>query len=400
MNSPLRWIACLVVVSGTLASADDWPRWRGPNGDGISGEKGWFKPWPKEGPQQLWKANVGGGYATVSVAAGRVFTAGSAGKQETIFCLDEKTGTTRWKRTYTTAFVPQFYEGGSSGTPIVDGDRVFFLGQMGELFCLEAASGTVVWSNNVAVATGTKPPTWGLTGAPLVRGSQLIVNVGSHGTAVDKATGRVVWTSTGEGGYATPVSFGNEVLIFGTKALACVQPHDGKLRWEFPWPTRYDVNAADPIVVRADRVFISSDYDHGSALLEVKPDGAKAVWENKNMKNPFASSVLLDGFVYGMDAYAGKPNGTLRCLDVNTGELKWTEPSIGNGALMAAEGKLIVMSEKAELVIAEATPERFKQVARAQVLGGKCWTMPVLANGKIFCRNSRGDLACVDPAGK
>ncbi len=380
-------------------SADDWYRWRGPDVNGISRETGWFKPWPKEGPKQIWKASVGSGYSTVSVAKGRVFTAGATGKKETIACLDEKTGKVIWTLTFTTTFVPQYYEGGSSGTPTVDGDRVFHLGQMGELFCLEAASGKVIWSNNVAQATDTKIPTWGLTGAPFVLGDLLILNAGTAGSAVEKATGKVVWSSTGEGGYATPVPFRENILIFGTKALACVEPKSGKLRWSFPWPTTYDVNAADPVVVSDDRVFISSDYNHGGALLEVKGDKAKALWENKNLKNPFASSVLLNGFIYGIDAYAGKPNGTLRCIDLATGDLKWSEASIGNGALMAADNKLIVISEKGELVIVEPTPQAFKTIARAQVLGGKCWTMPVLSNGKIFCRNAKGDLVCIDPSG-
>jgi outer membrane protein assembly factor BamB len=392
------WI--LVIAFSAPASADDWHRWRGPEANGISRETGWFQPWPKEGPRQLWKVNVGQGFSTVSVAKGRVFTAGATNKDETISCFDEKSGKRLWALRHRTTFVPQFYEGGSSGTPIEDRDRIFFLGQMGELFCLEAASGKIIWSNNIALATKTKIPTWGLTGAPLVIGDLLVLNVGHAGTAVEKATGKIVWNSLGEGGYATAVPFQDDVLIFGTKALACVAAKTGSARWRFPWETRYDMNAADPVVVTRERVFISSDYNHGSALLDVKGEQAASVWTNAEMKNPFASSVLLDGFVYGMDAYAGKPNGTLRCIDVNTGALKWSEPSIGNGALIAADGKLIVMSEKAELVIAEATPTRFKQLSRAQVLGGKCWTMPVLSNGKIFCRNSRGDLVCVDPSGK
>jgi outer membrane protein assembly factor BamB len=399
MNIRVLLALSFTAFSVTVVSADDWHRWRGPDLNGISKETGWFKPWPKEGPKQVWKANVGPGYATVSVSKGRVFTTGSANKTETITCLDEKTGKPQWTHTYATAFEPQYYEGGSSGTPTADGDHVFHLAQMGELFCLEAASGKVIWSNNIAQATGTKIPTWGLTGAPLVHGDLLIVHAGASGAAVEKATGKVVWNSPGEGGYATPVPFNEQMLIFGTKALACVEPNSGKVAWSYPWQTLYDVNAADPIVASKDLVFISSDYNHGCALLSVQGGKPKALWENKNLKNPFASSVLLNGFIYGIDAYAGKPNGTLRCIGLANGDLKWSEASIGNGALMAADNKLIVMSEKGELVIVEPTPQSFKPVARAQVLGGRCWTMPVLANGKIFCRNAKGDLVCVNASG-
>jgi outer membrane protein assembly factor BamB len=228
----------------------------------------------------------------------------------------------------------------------------------------------------------------------------LILNAGTTGTAVNKRNGQVVWKSSGEGGYATPVPMGGNVLIFGTKSLAAVAVKSGAAEWEFPWKTLYDVNAADPVIVSSNKVLISSDYNHGSALLELKSGSAMALWQNQNMKNPFASSILLDGFVYGIDAYAGKPNGTLRCIDVQTGELKWSEASIGNGALMAAEGKLIIMSEHGELVIAQAASSKFKPLARFQVLGGRCWTVPVLSNGKIFARNARGELVRLDASGR
>src|SRR4051794_6473601 len=126
MARPGFVMVCLVCALMVDARAEDWPRWRGPDLNGISKESNWFKPWPKEGPRRLWKGSVGGGYSTLSVASGRVFTCGSVGKKETIYCLDEETGKTLWKHTYTTKFVPQFYEGGSSGTPAVNGDRAYY----------------------------------------------------------------------------------------------------------------------------------------------------------------------------------------------------------------------------------------------------------------------------------
>jgi len=386
----------LLVNCAWCAAGADWYRWRWPDLNGISKETGWFKPWPKEGPKQLWKASVGRGYSTLVVANGRVYTCGNADKIQTIYCLDEKKGTKIWSHSYRSDFEPQYYEGGSSGTPTVDGERVYHLGQMGELFCLNAANGAVIWSNNIAHATGTKEPTWGLTGAPLVQGDVLIVNVGDAGTAVEKATGKVVWHSEGEGGYASPVPFHDGILVFGTKSLACVQARTGQVHWRFPWKTLYDVNAADPIVVDAERIFISSDYNHGSALLQAKGNEVTELWQTTNMKNPFASSILLNGFVYGIDAYAGKPNGTLRCIDISNGGLKWSEAVIGNGALTAADNKLIVLSERGELFIVEPSPSGFKPLARAQILGDRCWTAPALANGHIFCRNAKGDVVCVE----
>ena len=155
----------------------------------------------------------------------------------------------------------------------------------------------------------------------------------------------------------------------------------------------FDVNAADPVVSGA-RVFISSGYKHGGALLDVSRGSPQLVWENKNMRNQFNSCVLWQGHLYGVD------DNQLRCLAFDTGEVKWTDKISGKGSLMLADGKLIVLSEKGELFVAEASPAGFKPRSRAQVLGGKCWTTPVLANGRIYCRNAAGDVVCVDVSGK
>jgi outer membrane protein assembly factor BamB len=123
-------------------------------------------------------------------------------------------------------------------------------------------------------------------------------------------------------------------------------------------------------------------------------NGVSVLWQNRNMRNHFNSCVVLQGFVYGFD------ESELRCLDLQTGAVKWRDGGPGKGALIAADGKLIVLGETGELMIAEATPTAFKTVARAHVLGGRCWTAPVLANGRILCRNARGNLICLDVSGK
>jgi outer membrane protein assembly factor BamB len=164
--------------------------------------------------------------------------------------------------------------------------------------------------------------------------------------------------------------------------------------WRFPWKTQYDVNAADPIVIGGDRFFITSGYGHGCALIQVSGGEPTLVWENKNMSSQMSGGVLWQGHVYGID------DKQLRCLSLDTGEVKWTEKSVGKGSLMLADGKLIVLGEKGELYCAETSPAGFKVISRAQVLGGKCWTTPVLSNGRIYCRNAKGDFVCLDVGAK
>ncbi len=378
--------------------AADWPCFRGPDHDGISKETGWSVTWPAEGPKKLWKAKVGIGFASLAVRAGRVYTTGNLKDNDVVFCFDANTGVEVWQYSYPAKLDPKYYEGGPSATPTVDGDRVFTFSKRGVIHCLDAAKGTVIWSKNLMDELKAKMPTWGFAGSVLIEGDLAIVNLGTAGAALNKNTGKVVWSSGDEeAGYATavPCAVGGQraVALVIRQDVVALGVKDGKELWRFPWKTEYDVNAADPILA-GSKVFISSGYNHGGGVFEVSTQPATKLWENKNMRNHFNSCVLWQGHLYGVD------DNQLRCLDFNTGEVKWTEKSVGKGSLILADGKLIVLSEKGELMVADASPTAFKPMARAQVLGGKCWTTPVLANGKIYCRNAAGDVVGVDVSGK
>jgi outer membrane protein assembly factor BamB len=388
----------MLVAAAATANAADWNRYRGPDLNGISKETGWQVNWPTEGPKRLWKNSVGVGFSSVTVSQGRVFTIGNADDTDTVYCFDAASGKPVWKHPYPCKLDAKFYEGGPSSTPTVDGDRVYTMSKKGDLFCLNAADGKVIWSKNIQNELGAQEPTWGFAGSPLVEGDKLIINMGEAGTALDKKTGKLIWTSgKGVSGYSTPVPFdqGKErcVAIMAAKSVVAVKVSDGKEVWSYPWETSYDVNAANPIVSNG-KIFISSGYGHGCALLDISKDKPAKIWENKNMRNHFASSILWNGFLYGVD------ENELKCLDWNTGEVKWGEKKFGKGSLMMADGKIIGLGDKGELMVAEATPAEFKPVSQAQVLGGKCWSVPVLSNGKIYCRNAKGDLVCLDVSGK
>jgi len=381
----------------TTTLALDWPNYHGPDHNNLSRETGWFSHWPPEGPKRLWRASVGQGFASVSVANGRLYTLGVVDKQETLWCLNAATGERLWSHAYPYVFKPQYYEGGSSVTPTVDGTRVYSLGQAGELLCLDAASGKVIWEQNIAREHGLAIPTWGFAGAPLVRGNLLLLNAGTRGLALDKATGKLVWgTGQAAAGYSSLVPYLHQgrqaVALFAAREVVGLDLATGMALWSHPWKTDWDVNAADPIV-REGKVFISSSYKAGCALVQFDPAPAREVWRNKDMQNHFNMSVLVGDHLYGVDGEAEKP-AFLKCLEWSTGTVRWSQPGLGLGSLMAADGKLIILSEKGEVVIAEANPAAFKPLARFQALGGKCWTTPVLSHGRLYCRNSKGDLVC------
>lgn len=387
-----------VVASFSLVSlqAEDWPMYRGPEQTGISKES----VNPKliaGGATPVWKAAVGIGFSSMTVAAGRVYTMGNADAKDTVWCLDAAKGGVVWKHTYPEELTPNLYEGGPNATPTVSEGRVFTLSKTGKAFCFDAAKGTVIWEADLAKLTGAKKPEWGYASSPLIEGALVIYNVGSGGVALNKQSGAVVWkTGADPSGYTTPVPFqqGNERLLVmvTAKTVLAFHPADGKPAWSHPWVTDYDINAADPIV-SGNKVFVSSGYNHGASVFEVTDGKTKALWENKNLRNQFSSSILWKGFLYGMD------ESQFRCLDFATGEVKWTEKTTGKGSLLIANGQIVVLSEKGELLIADATPEGFKPAGRAQILGGKCWTAPVLANGHLYARNAKGDLVCVKVGG-
>ena len=397
MQTQLLAFGVTIIALTGSSVAGDWPRFRGPDFTGISKES--VNPEAiASGVTSVWKAKIGTGFSSLAVADGRVYTMGNENATDTVWCLDAKTGEEIWKHSYPEELKPNLYEGGPNATPTVAEDCVYTLSKTGKAFCFDAAKGTVIWEKDVAEMTGAKKPEWGYAGAPLVLGDLVIYNVGTSGTALNKKSGELKWkTGADNAGYSAPLPFkqGSEqlVLIMTAKEALAFKPANGEVAWSHPWKTSYDINAADPIV-SGDKVFVSSGYNHGAAVLDISGGKSTVVWENKNLRNQFSSSVLWEGHLYGVD------DNQLRCVDFATGDVKWTDKVTGKGTVFIADGKLVALSEKGELIIADATPQEFKALARAQILGGKCWTLPALADGKLYARNAKGDLVCVDVSGK
>ena len=267
------------------------------------------------------------------------------------------------------------------------------------MFCFNAADGKVIWNKNVQAETKARVPDWGFTGAPLVLGDKLILNIGEAGLALDKKSGNVLWQSaTRSAGYSTPLPFkqgGDVRVVMGNEqAYVAVNPADGKEAWRIKWLTQYGVNAADPIV-DGNRILLSSGYGKGAGLFELGGAEPKEIWKSKVIRTQMNPAVLHQGHLYGVDGDTTE-KASLKCVDFATGAEKWKHANFGSGGVIIADGKLIALSGTGELLVAPASPESFKPTARAQVLGGKCWTAPVLANGFIYMRNSRGDVVAVD----
>lgn len=386
------------LAMAAFAGADDWTRWRGAGGDGISAETGW-KAQSVAAPKIRWKATLGEGHSSVSVYAKRLYTMGNVKGSDVVYCLDAESGKEAWRFAYA---CPKGTYPGPRATPVLEGDSVYTLGREGQACCLDAATGKVKWQKSLEKDYKAAGPNWGMAGSPLIHGNNVIYNAGMSGLALDKATGAKVWESgAGPGGYAAPVAFTLKekecLAIFGLQDLYVVEAATGKKLHSHPWVTKFDINAADPVHV-GGKLLITSGYGHGAALLDLTAGSVRPAWENLELKGHFASPIHIDGHFYGVDGNTNDGKPQLRCLEAATGKVKWTERGNGFENLTAAAGKLIAIDKKGLLVVAEAVPTGYKEIAKGLVLTARAqnWTAPVLANGLIYCRNSDGLLVCVD----
>jgi outer membrane protein assembly factor BamB len=394
----------------------DWPQWRGLLRDGVSGEKDLLTDWPAEGPKVLWTAEVGEGYSSVTVAVGRAITLFQNAEQtgEVVICWDAETGEERWRYPYESAF-RNSYGSGPRASPIVDGEFVYTIGATGILHCLKVASGKKVWSHDLRTEFGASLPQWGVAWSPLVH-SDMVYTIpggpnGNSLAAFDKSTGELRWKAFDDpAGYSSPIAMTGgsvpQIIFFtGTSAVG-VRPESGKVLWQKPWTTSFNVNAATPIALHTksgdaegDYVFISSGYGKGCALLKLsKTDGGvdvRSVYENNRMCNHFASCVRHKDHLFGFN------ESMLTCLDLRTGETKWEQKGpgregFGKGSLILAHDKLVVTGETGMLVLAEADAAGYKQIAEARVFrGARKWTPPVLAHGRLYVRDE-AMVKCLD----
>lgn len=385
-------VLLLSVASAALAqSAANWPQWRGPNRDGISKETGLLKQWPAEGPPLAWKANgAGRGYSSFAISNGKLYTMGVRGDREFVVAFDVATGKEAWATAHGSAFRNDRGDG-PRGTPTIDGDRVYALGGNGDLSALDARTGKIVWSKNILQEFGGSNIIWGISESPLVLGNKLLVNAGGPGAsivALNKANGSVIWKSQSDkAGYssAIPVEINGvtQVVFFTGQRAVGLDSKDGRLLWEYERPSNRTANAATPIV-RANRIFISSDYGTGGGVVEIKPDNkAEEIYFTKDMKNHHSSSVLIGDHLYGFSS------SILTAMKFDTGELAWRDRSVGKGSLVYADGHLYLLSENGVVGLVEATPTGYKEKGRFRIQQDSLptWAHPVVAGGTLYLRD-------------
>jgi outer membrane protein assembly factor BamB len=380
----------------------EWNGYRGADRTGVVADSDW-SPWEGDSPDTAWAWDVGKGYSAVVIYKGRAFTMGNCAGTESIYCLDAETGEDIWVYNYPCEVERKGFFGPRS-TPAVDDDYVFSLSWTGQIHCVSAKSGELVWSKTlpdvgVDEEFGYALPNWGLSCSPLIYQDTVIYDVGRL-VALDRATGDVKWaTDDFNAAYSSPALFMHEgtacIAAFMRPGLVVVEAANGNVVCTYPWKSNGDVNAAMP-VIHDGRIFVASYAGPGCALLNPTRPEATVIWQNTNLANNVNSSVLYDGHLYGFQGQVSDSGGELRCVDVETGEIKWRHEGLGVGALSMAGGRLLVLSESGDLIIATPNPGSFQPLVQAKVFPGRCWTQPTFADGRIFCRNSEGRVVCID----
>jgi outer membrane protein assembly factor BamB len=381
-----------VVVSNR--ALDDWPQWRGPRRDGVSDERGLLKDWPSGGPKLAWKASgAGEGYSSFSTANGRLYTLGARGGTEYVIAYDAETGKRLWESEHGQRFSNDRGDG-PRATPTIEGDKLYAFGASGDLSAMDAATGKVLWRVNVLKQFGGSNITWGLSESPLVLNDRILVNAGAPGAsivALKKTDGSLIWKSQrDEAGYASAIvqdvgGVRQAVYFTGQRALG-IDVGSGKLLWSYDKVSNNTANIATPIV-RGNRVFLSSAYGTGAALLEMTPANggisAREVYFTHEMRNHHASSVLIGDYLYGFS------DTILTAMNFDTGKVAWRDRSVGKGSMVFADDRLYLFSEQGVVGLAEASPAGYREHGRFEIRTGRLptWSHPVVSGGKLFIRD-------------
>jgi outer membrane protein assembly factor BamB len=396
---------CLCLLAGSLAGlAGDWPQLLGPDRNGISREPGPIKPWGKKGPEVLWQVDAGDGYASPVVAGGKVVLFHRLGDEDTVACFDAARGNRLWRSAYRTNYEDPLGKGnGPRATPVVAGGKVYTLGAAGQLRCVDLKKGSKVWERDLAADYDPPKGFFGLGSTPLVEGELLLVNVGAKGAGIvafHKDTGKPAWKTTDdEASYSSPIAATvagvRHVFFFTRTGLVSLDPVNGKVRFHKRWRSRIhaSVNAAMPVFLGGDHLFLSACYGTGAVLLKVRKDGVDEVWKSQTaLSCHFSTPVAVGGYLFGFEGRQ-EEGAKLRCIEWKTGKVRWTEDAYGCGSVVAVAGQLLVLGEGGELALLEASGRKYVEQARATVLGQPCRAHLACADGRVYARDGK-KLVC------
>ncbi len=408
----------LLILSPLATQAADWPQYRGIAGDGVSSET---LKWKASGLNTVWKTQSAGGFSSFSVSEGRAFTLSlkeiEGASQEVVSAHDTITGKEMWSAALAVA---KYDGGGNDGTadnkggdgprstPTIVGKSVVVFNSQLALRSFDAATGKAGWTVDLKAQHEGRNIQWQNAASPLLEGGLLFIAGGGPGQsvlAVDPADGRVVWKAFDEKiTHATPVAATihgqRQVIFFLQSGLLSVEPKTGKELWRYAFP--YKVSTAASPVVGGDIVYCSAGYGVGAGAVKITKEGetfkASEIYRmpgNQPLANHWSTPVLKDGHMYGMFQFKEYGKGPVKCVNLATGEVKWTKEGFGPGHVILMGNEVVALSDAGEVVRFGATPSEYREISRQKVLDGKCWTTPTVSGGRLFVRSTK-EAACLE----
>lgn len=416
--SSLLFSAIVFVVSAFTARGEDWPRWRGPRGDGTWQGPKLAERFPAEGLKTVWSQPVGGGYAGVIVADGRTYVMDRRpppDEAERLLCFDSATGEPLWTHSYPVRYGKLDYGSGPRSAPTVFGGHIYTLGAVGHVFCLDAKTGAVVWSHDCVKEFGAKIPEWGFAASPVIFDDLVVIHVAAQPAgsflAFDRQDGRERWRASGDpAGYATPivVEHGGAPQLVGwtPEHVLGISPRTGEIAWSLPYKVTYGVSIATPICHQG-LVFVSGYWEGSKAIrLGREPSEATLAWEDgESLRGLMSQPLYRDGHAYLLDKRFG-----LTCFELATGRKLWDDenrltPRDRNPQAtlvwLGDENRMIALNAEGELVLARLSPAGYEEQARWRLLG-PTWAHPAYAGRHIYARDDEqiicAELPCVGKA--
>ena len=384
-------------------ASSPWPEFRGAQRNGIVRGVVLEEDWTASPPQEKWRTRIGPGWSSFSVASERLFTQEQRGEQEVVLCLDAESGTIVWEYAYPSRFWEAIGGPGPRATPTIADEGLFALGADGILVCLDAVNGTEIWKRDLKADANRKPPIWGFSSSPLVTHSLVIVHAGGEGDkgvlAYRTDTGEIAWSAaSGDHTYSSPqmATFDTVtgVLMVSNDGLQFLSISGGETIWEHEWAVQ-QYRVLQPLVLGSS-ILLSSSPTEGARKITVSPGEDEAwsiteAWTSSAMKPEFSDYVSYEDHYYGFDG------GLFACFDVATGSRQWKRGRYGSGQaiLLADSGQLLIASEKGELVLVRANPDKLNEIATIKAIEGKTWNHPVLVGNRVYIRNAV-EAACFE----
>ncbi len=385
-------------ISQSLNS-EGWKQFRGEYGNGISSEKLIEKDWKTTQPELLWKKNIGSGFSELVVTEKVVYTMyseklDSVSGFEYLVAYDEKTGNENWRIIVDSIYIEiDGWGDGPRSTPTIDDENIYCLSGLGKFSARSKKDGKLIWELDFVKDFGSAQPRWGYASSPKLFGNMLIIEVGGKEgkafMAFDKNTGDVVWQQgNGVATYNTPLLVnieGQQQALFVNGRTLYSYNLQGDTLWTYPM--HIPGNIVMPVMIDPDKVFVSY-IGSGFFIAQIKDNKAEEIMKGTSMKTDFTTSIYHDGYIYGFHVAA------LRCISAETGEVKWSKRGFGKGSFILVDGKLIILSDKGKLAIANASPEAYQELGAVDAISGSItWTAPSYTNGKVYVRNQT-EMAC------